>query len=210
MKIYRRNNTTYYRLAFQDRQTARWIWKTRPLTSLQAVFQLLRVFSALPQDSIRVFEASSIEDLSDQLKRQNANLTTNSVTATQLTQVRNLAMQTQSVPAQLISSQADLRGESVAAWAKDLWDKHTTQGTAQVAQQASAVTTFTSLPESITTSGVPSSLGMSLLDTKRLELERDKGGDHDTPYRFTLPIFVKEQLAWARLQTRVQAGELPS
>jgi hypothetical protein len=46
--------------------------------------------------------------------------------------------------------------------------------------------------------------------TARLELERGKGGDHDTQYRFTLPISVKEQLVWADLQTRVQAGELPS
>jgi hypothetical protein len=32
----------YYRLAFQDRQTAKWTWKSTVLTSLQAVFQLLR------------------------------------------------------------------------------------------------------------------------------------------------------------------------
>jgi hypothetical protein len=66
------------------------------------------------------------------------------------------------------------------------------------------------LHEHLTAMGAPSSLGMSLLDTKRLELERGQGGDHDTPYLFTLPISVKERLAWARLQTRVQAGELPS
>jgi len=56
---------TYYRLAVQDHQTARWIWKTTAVTSLQAVFQLLRIYGALPQDSIRVFTASSKEDLSD-------------------------------------------------------------------------------------------------------------------------------------------------
>lgn len=26
---------TYYRLAEQDRQTARWVWKTTPVTTLQ-------------------------------------------------------------------------------------------------------------------------------------------------------------------------------
>jgi hypothetical protein len=66
------------------------------------------------------------------------------------------------------------------------------------------------LAESITTTGVLTSLGMSLLDTKRLELERGEGGDHDTSYHFTLPVSVKKQLVWAHLQTRVQAGELPS
>jgi hypothetical protein len=51
---------------------------------------------------------------------------------------------------------------------------------------------------------------MSVLDMKRLELERGQGGDHDTPYRFTLPLSMKERLAWTRLQARVHAGELPS
>jgi hypothetical protein len=140
------------------------------------------------------------------------NLPTNSVTATQFLRERNMAVreQTQSVPAQQISSQADQREESVAVWAKDLWDKHTAMRKAQVARQASAVATFSPLPDSLTGTGVPPSLGMSFPDTKGLELERDKGGDHDTPYRFTLPISVKEQLAWVHLQARVRAGELPA
>ena len=33
---------TYYRLAFQERQTALWTWKSTGLTSLDAVLQLLR------------------------------------------------------------------------------------------------------------------------------------------------------------------------
>ena len=39
---------TYYRLAMQDRHTARWIWKSTALTSLQAVFELLRIFRSHP------------------------------------------------------------------------------------------------------------------------------------------------------------------
>ncbi len=66
------------------------------------------------------------------------------------------------------------------------------------------------LHEHLTAMGAPSSLGMSLLDTKRLELERGQGGDHDTPYLFTLPISVKEQLFWVSLQAQVWAGELSS
>lgn len=78
----------YYRLALQDRQKARWTWQSTALTSLQAVFQLLRTFSALPQESIHVFSASSKEDLNEQLKCQNTNQTINSVTATQFLQSR--------------------------------------------------------------------------------------------------------------------------
>jgi hypothetical protein len=55
----------YYRLASHDHQTKRWKWITTPLTSLQAVFQVLRIYAALPQDRIRIFTASSKEDLSE-------------------------------------------------------------------------------------------------------------------------------------------------
>ncbi len=34
--------------------------------------------------------------------------------------------------------------------------------------------------------------------------------DHDLPYIFTLPTFLPEALSWARLLTKVQAGELVS
>ena len=202
----------YYRLALQERQKARWTWQSTALTSLQAVFQLLRTFSAFPQENIHVFSASSKEDLNEQLKCQNTNQAINSVTATQFLQSRKLAVreQVQSASAQLVSSHSDQPGESVAVWAKDLWIKHTAMGTAQVARNASTDSASSSLPESINSTGVLTSLGMSLLDTKRLELERGKGGDHDTSYHFTLPVSVKEQLVWAHLQTRVHAGELPS
>ena len=79
----RRNLMTYYRLAVQDRQTTKWTWKTTALTSLQAVFQLLRTYEKLPQDSIRVFTASSKEDLDEMLSHENDGLTSSSVTATQ-------------------------------------------------------------------------------------------------------------------------------
>src|SRR5690348_14621798 len=80
----------YYRLASQDHQTTRWIWKTTPLTSLQAVFQVLRIYAALPQDRIRVFAASSKEDLNEMLKYENQNQISGSVTAVQFLHERNI------------------------------------------------------------------------------------------------------------------------
>src|SRR5260370_42436929 len=41
---------TYYRLAIQNQQTAMWAWKSTVVTSLQTIFQLLRIYSVLPQD----------------------------------------------------------------------------------------------------------------------------------------------------------------
>ncbi|SRR6266566_2762879 len=193
---------TYYRLAIQDRQTARWIWKTTPVTSLHAVFQLLRIYGVLPQDSIRVFTASSKADLGELLRRQHTNLASSSVTATEFLQERtiNVSERAQSAAEQRISVPAAQQGATVDTWAKDVWERHSAMRTAQTVQQE----------ETLTTTGMPTSLGMSLLDMKRLELERGQGGDHDTPYRFTLLISMPQLLAWTRLQTRVHAGDLPS
>jgi len=49
---------------------------------------------------------------------------------------------------------------------------------------------------------------VSPLDKRREELERGVGGDHDLPYRFTLPISTPQVLAWLKLQVRVQQGDL--
>ncbi len=44
----------------------------------------------------------------------------------------------------------------------------------------------------------------SPLDKRREELERGAGGDHDLPYRFTLPTSMPQVLAWVKLLARVQ------
>ena len=195
---------TYYRLAEQDRQRARWAWKTTPVTSLQAVFQLLRIYGVRPQGGTRVFIASSKEDLNELLRSQNTNLPSSSVTATQFLHERNMSVpeRMQNAPEQPASTQTDQPGAGVATWAKDLWEQHIAMRTGQPATSP--------LHEYITTTGVPSSLAMSLPEQKRLEIELGPGSDHDTPYLFTLPISLQERLAWLRLQMRVQAGELPS
>jgi hypothetical protein len=48
----------------------------------------------------------------------------------------------------------------------------------------------------------------SPLDKRRNELERGAGGDHNLPYRFTLPTSMPQILAWLTLQVRVQQGDL--
>jgi len=53
----------------------------------------------------------------------------------------------------------------------------------------------------------PDESGMSLLDKRREELERGAGGDHDLPYRFTLPTSMPQVLAWVKLLARVQQGD---
>ncbi len=48
----------------------------------------------------------------------------------------------------------------------------------------------------------------SPLDKRREEFERGAGGDHNPPYRFTLPTSMPQVLAWLTLQVRVQQGDL--
>jgi hypothetical protein len=44
----------------------------------------------------------------------------------------------------------------------------------------------------------------------QVQQDQRTGADHDLPYLFTLPPFLPEALSWARLLTKVQAGELVS
>ena len=49
---------------------------------------------------------------------------------------------------------------------------------------------------------------MSVLERRREERESGPGGDHDQPYRFSLPLALPQVLAWMRLLARVQRGEV--
>lgn len=49
---------------------------------------------------------------------------------------------------------------------------------------------------------------MSFLEKRSFELEHRAGGDHDCPYRFTLPGSLPQMLAWVHLLVRVQRGDL--
>ena len=53
----------------------------------------------------------------------------------------------------------------------------------------------------------PDESGMSPLDKRREELERGAGGDHDLPYRFTLPTSLPQVFAWVKLLARVRQGD---
>jgi hypothetical protein len=173
----------YYRLAFQDRQTARWTWKTTAVTSLQAVFHLLRIYGALPQERIRVFTATSKEELSEMLRCENENLVSGSATAAQFSHERNLQ----------VRERAQCESE---------------RGASEQAVGQTAVATSFPLREYKAAPGSPGSSDMGLLDKRRLEIECGAGGDHDRPYTFTLPTSMPQVIAWMKLMVRVQDGEL--
>jgi len=174
----------YYRLAFQERQSSTWTWKSTVLTSLNAVLQLLRIYSCIPQDHLRVFTSSSKESLDELLNDENSNLTSGSVTAAQFLQDMNIHAR-QSVQSTSAQGMAENTGRS-----------------------STTVSTCSCLPEDNIATSRSDESGLSSLDKKRLELERGPGGDHDTLYLFSLPISTPQLLAWTRLLARAQAGEL--
>src|SRR5437763_9976576 len=73
----------YYRVAMQADQSSTWKWKSTVLTSLDALFRFLRLYSPIPQDRLRVFSSSSREDMNEQLACENDGERSNSVTASQ-------------------------------------------------------------------------------------------------------------------------------
>jgi hypothetical protein len=83
----------YYRVAIQVDASPAWQWKSTTLSSLNALFQLLRRYRNLSQDHLRVFTSSSREEMDEQLVRENNELTSHSVTAAQFMQEQMIGSQ---------------------------------------------------------------------------------------------------------------------
>jgi len=61
----------YYRVAIQMEPLPTWQWRSTVLSSLQTLFQFLRLYRAFPQDRLRVFSSSSYaEDVRDRVVLQ--------------------------------------------------------------------------------------------------------------------------------------------
>ena len=175
----------YYRLAIQrerdqlDRPST-WQWKSTALSSLQSLFQVLRLYSALPQEHLRVFSSPSREGLEEQLRQENSERGSASVTAAHFLQQR------------LIQSS----GVTSANGARE----H--EGTTSIAVSAGI-----RLDERGGAAHAPCERSTSSLESRRLEHELGAGGDHDVPYHFALPLSLPQVLAWMRLLSRIQRGE---
>ena len=176
----------YYRIAIQrgrdqlDRPST-WQWKSTALSSLQSLFQVLRLYGALPQEHLRVFSSPSREGLEEQFRQENSGLGSASLTAAQFLQQRM-------IQSSGVTSACGARGH---------------EGTTPI-----AVSTRTRLDERAIAAHALDERGMSSLERRRLEQELGAGGDHDVPYHFALPLSMQQVLAWMRLMGRVQRGEI--
>ena len=170
----------YYRLAVQEYETSKWIWKSTVLTSLVVVLHLLRIYSPIPAERIRVFSSPCIEEMAKMLDRENDGLISGSLTAGEFLRERRLSVQ------------------DVAA----------SNAIEKLVQRSITVAIDSSVRNDCTVSNLASTGSINLLDQRRLQIELGSGGDHDTPYRFSLPGSTPQLLAWTRLMGKLQAGEL--
>lgn len=170
----------YYRLAVQEYETSQWIWKSTVVTSLVAVLHLLRMYSPMPPERIRVFSSISVEDLAEMLNRENDGLASGSLTAGEFLRERRLSVQ-------------------------DVADSTSIE---KLIQRSIAVAVDSTAQNDSSVSNPVGAGSISLLDQRRLHLELGSGGDHDMPYQFLLSTSTPQLLAWTRLMGKVQAGEM--
>ena len=176
----------YYRLAMQQRRgpldgEGSWQWTSTVLSSLQSLFQVLRLYRALPQERLRVFSSPCREVLQEQLRQENSTGGSASVTAAHFLQ------------------QHLLRSPGVT----EAGGVQEREATASI-----AVSTTTRLEERATTAPAPGERSRDSLERKRLEHERGTWGDHNVPYHFALPLSLPQVLAWTRLLGKLQRGEI--
>lgn len=150
------------------------------MTSLEAVLYLLRIYSPIPAERIRVFSSICKEEMVEMLNRENDGQISGSLTAGQF--LREKCLRVPGVAAQ--------------------------EAEEKTVRRSTAVAIDSSMPGDYPTPQYAHTSSMGLLDQRRLQIELGSGGDHDIPYRFSLPISTPQLLAWTRLLISMQAGEL--
>ena len=173
----------YYRVAIQRDSAALWTWQSTALGSLNTVLQFLRLYRALPQDRLRVFSSCERVGLAEQLEQENKGLASTSVTAAQFLSERMILSAAVRSTSACEGGTSRERG-SVTVISQQAVNERSGEGSAL------------------------ESRGMSVLERRREELESGAGGDHDLPYSFSLPLSLPQVLAWMRLLTKVEHGEL--
>ena len=106
----------------------------------------------------------------------------------------------------------ELRGEDAEEFLRER-GIHRREVTQRASEQypergAIAVTARPLVDESSTVKPSLSKWNGSVLERRRAEIESGAGGDHDLPYKFSLPLSMPQTLAWASLLVKVQRGEL--
>lgn len=100
----------YYRVAIRQNTSTTWQWKSTTISSLNTLFQFLRRYDKLAQDRLRVFSSRCIEDMDEQLARENNGSGTSSVTAAQFREEHMMGAQSVSTATAAASSHEGSNG----------------------------------------------------------------------------------------------------
>jgi|SRR5579885_93690 hypothetical protein len=173
----------YYRIAMLSSIDSTWKWKSTSLSSLAALLDFLRFYRAIAQNRLRVFSASSPEEMNEMLAQENSGQMIHAVGAAQFLDERGFS-------SLIVKQEGSVDGEQ------------------EQPVKRTITATLPPLAESSSLEPVAGWGSLSTLERRRVDLEMGAGGDHDRPYVFTLPASVPQILAWTRLLVRVQQGEL--
>lgn len=177
----------YYRVALLSTRASAWQWQSTALTSVHALFGVLNLYKAVPKDRMRVFFASSAFYLDGMLRRENNGLATNSLTAERFLQEKRVN------PLEMARLEAEM----------DMLPKEQEKVPAPISAGLALNKENQVTPRQPQDGWRTSAPGARFLQEEWLP-----GGDHDTPYVFSLPVLTSQALAWARLLARVQCGEM--
>jgi methylase of polypeptide subunit release factors len=79
----RKDKTMFYRIAILAQDEPCLKWKSTPLSSLDVLFTFLRLYRAIPQDRLRIFQAASCEEMETMFVQENNGQAVNSLTPDQ-------------------------------------------------------------------------------------------------------------------------------
>jgi len=189
----------YFRVAMRMDQSSLWLWKSTVLNSPGTLFDFLKIYDGVAKNRLRVFFATSREFMNEMLVRENRGFVSNSVTVEQflrsgkridLTDIKQLESELG------LQANKELIAKSVITG--QLGDERSTSDAALTVKPANHVISETQWNKREGSS----------LDFLQEKSVQSSGGDYDTPYTFTLPVSMRQALAWARLLAKVQRGEL--
>ncbi|HYB02418.1 MAG TPA: hypothetical protein VED37_19495 [Ktedonobacteraceae bacterium] len=194
-----RYDMIYFRVAIRMKEPSQWRWKSSILNTPGTLFNFLTMYDCVPKDRLRVFFATSMKCMNEMLVRENSGLLSNSIT------VEDFLKNGRKIDGQCIRELEFELGlqESVELIARSAITRKL--GDERVPM---AATPSIEIANYSTLESIGSSLANILSSLKREDSEWSIGGDHDTPYTFSLPVSMPQALAWARLLAKVQNGEL--
>jgi hypothetical protein len=163
------------------------------------LFDFLNIYDSVAKNRLRVFFATSKEFMNEMLVRENRGLLSNSVTVEQFLK-SGKRIDGQNI--KQFESELGLQAN------KELIAKSAITG--QLGEERPPFHANFSIESAIpvTSEAQGNNRERNLVGLMQEESERERGGDYDTPYTFTLPVSMRQALAWTRLLAKVQRGEL--